>query len=282
MLDAATEGGKINVGRAKRGFLLYDAGNAQERGAYKEPFADLVDGKLTAVASGIRAAASRLPQVTEANDAAKAAARKVLDAYEAKMTKTDDDSGQRRFARLGYAALSRNLDNVAELCFHMDNLERCYGRCMREAEVENDGSEIPGRMRSWLNDGHRILGDMAGEETQEHIDGTQADPYGAYGDRAIEAAVSRAFKSLGIVRVGKKISAETRGRIKKAHGHAQAAVNSLSEILDEGDDEDNPDGSTDDDPKFPRAPQAQSSREGGKARRSGFDPLSSGGGAGDA
>jgi HK97 family phage prohead protease len=101
MLDAATEGGKLNVAKARRGFLLYDAGNAGERGSYKEPFADLIDSKLTAVASGIRAAASRLPQVDGASDEAKASARKVIDHYEGQMTKegghaASEDDGARR------------------------------------------------------------------------------------------------------------------------------------------------------------------------------------------
>lgn len=249
MLDAATENGKINVARARRGFLLYDSGNAQERGAYKEPFADLIGGKLTAVASGIRAAASRLPQVEGASEAAKASARKVLDAYEKKMHKTDDGDTERSFSRLAKAALERDLGHVAELCYHMGNLERCYSRCVREAEIEDDGSEIPGRMRGWLDDGHRILSDMAGEETQEHIDGTQADAYSVHDSaRAIENAVSRALAALGVVRIGKKISAETRGRIRKAHAHATAAVDQLSELLADGDDDNaNPDDGTGDD-----------------------------------
>jgi len=249
MLDAATEAGKINVAKAKRGFLLYDASNAEERGSYKEPFADILDGKLTAIASGIRAAASRLPQVEGASDEAKAAARAVIDHYEGQMTKEGghaSSDGERRFARLAQAALRRDLMNVAELCWHMDNLESCYQRCMREAEIEGDGSPIPGRMRDWLNDGHRILADMAGEETQEQIDGTQGGQGGDDAYRLIEAAIARALHTVGIVRVGKTISAATRGRIRKAHDHAKAAVDTLSGMLDDADNAD-PEGDLDDD-----------------------------------
>ncbi|HVJ31654.1 MAG TPA: HK97 family phage prohead protease [Terriglobia bacterium] len=85
MLDAATDAdGKIDAGKAKRGFLIYDAANPNLRGSYKEPFADIMGGELKAVAGGIRAAASRLPQ-TDAPADARDAARAVLDAYEAKI-----------------------------------------------------------------------------------------------------------------------------------------------------------------------------------------------------
>lgn len=85
MLDAAGIGGKNpRPEQAKRGFLLYDAANADLRGSYKLPFADLVDGKLTAFASGIRAAASRLPQ-TDAPARERDRARQILDDYERRM-----------------------------------------------------------------------------------------------------------------------------------------------------------------------------------------------------
>jgi HK97 family phage prohead protease len=85
MLDAATDSdGKIDMGKAKRGFLIYDAANPNLRGSYKEPFADLIGGELKAVKGGIDAAASRLPQ-TDAPADVRESARAVLDAYEAKI-----------------------------------------------------------------------------------------------------------------------------------------------------------------------------------------------------
>ena len=89
MLDAAGIGGahpKPDI--AKRGFLLYDAANANLRGSYKLPFADKIGGKLTAHASGIRAAASRLPQ-TDAPEREKQRARQIIDHYEARMAEEE-------------------------------------------------------------------------------------------------------------------------------------------------------------------------------------------------
>ena len=99
MLDAAGIGGahpRTEV--AKRGFLLYDAANPGLRGSYKLPFADKIDGRLTAHASGIRAAASRLPQ-TDAPERERQRARQVLDHYEARMEKKGADAGPATLAR---------------------------------------------------------------------------------------------------------------------------------------------------------------------------------------
>src|SRR5215471_964186 len=89
MLDKANigvdndNGGQPNL--AKRGFLIYDAANGDLRGSYSCPFADFIDGTLKAIPSGLRAAASRLPQVTDVSQATKDRARGVLDAYFGRM-----------------------------------------------------------------------------------------------------------------------------------------------------------------------------------------------------
>ena len=75
----------------RKGFLVYDAADPSKKGSYKLPFAKVVDGRLTAMPSGIRAAASRLPQ-TDCSADAKDKARAVIDHYEEKM-KPDDGKG---------------------------------------------------------------------------------------------------------------------------------------------------------------------------------------------
>ena len=66
--------------KARKAFLAYDADDANQRGAYKLPFADVRDGELVAITGGLRAAASRLPQ-TDIPESTKEEARKVLDKY---------------------------------------------------------------------------------------------------------------------------------------------------------------------------------------------------------
>ncbi len=86
MLEAAGfNGNSPDPARAKRGFLVWDHHNPNLKGSYKLPFADVVDGALTAIKGGLDAAASRLPQTDIPTDV-KARARDVLDAYEKRMS----------------------------------------------------------------------------------------------------------------------------------------------------------------------------------------------------
>lgn len=85
LLDAAGFTGEHpDADKARRGFLVYDKGNPTLKGSYKLPFADMVGGELKAVAGGIDAAASRLPQTDVPQDVMDAS-RKLLDEYEARM-----------------------------------------------------------------------------------------------------------------------------------------------------------------------------------------------------
>jgi phage head maturation protease len=70
--------------KARRAFLAYDSSNAEERGAYKLPFADVIDGELHAISSGIHAAASRLDS-TKIPSSVKESAQAVLDHYRSQL-----------------------------------------------------------------------------------------------------------------------------------------------------------------------------------------------------
>lgn len=85
MLAAAGfNGDSPNINMASRGFLAFDSGNPKLKGSYKLPFADIVGGSLHAMASGLRAAASRLPQTSIPSDVM-ARARAVIDHYQSRM-----------------------------------------------------------------------------------------------------------------------------------------------------------------------------------------------------
>ena len=115
MLDAAGIGGdNPRPAVAKRGFLLYDAVNPNLRGSYKLPFADKIDGKLTAIAAGIRAAASRLPQ-TDAPEREKQRARQIIDYYEQRMAADDKKNGtDGRAAVLPGVSMAHRLPYLAQ------------------------------------------------------------------------------------------------------------------------------------------------------------------------
>ena len=75
---------KPDTGFARKAFLAYDAADPTKKGSYKLPFAKIEGGRLTAIPSGIRAAASRLPG-TDIPDEVRAKGRAVLDHYEEAM-----------------------------------------------------------------------------------------------------------------------------------------------------------------------------------------------------
>ena len=247
MLDAASKDNSIGAD-AKRGFLIYDAANADLRGSYKEPFADLVDGKLTAIAGGIRAAASRLPDVGGASDEVKAEARKVLDGYEAKMKSSKDDRAAKAAATraLGKDLRQRGLGELSQLCDLLSYAEYVYDSICREADDEGDGSPIPDRLAAWLDEGNLIIAAMADEETQENLKGAAADE--------IERAVRRALADAGFTRSGKVLSEENERCLRSAHDHMETARCLVRSVIDKNGkepDDENPeesdtDGDTDD------------------------------------
>lgn len=93
MLDAAGfNGNSPNVTEARAGFLAYDAGDPKKKGSYKLPFADIIDGKKTAMRSGLDAAAQRLSG-TDIPQSVKDEAQAVIDHYKPKDSKDDSKSG---------------------------------------------------------------------------------------------------------------------------------------------------------------------------------------------
>lgn len=64
----------------RRAFLVYESESPELKDSYHLPFADVIDGELKAIPSGLRAAASRLPQ-TDAPQEVLDGARGVLNGY---------------------------------------------------------------------------------------------------------------------------------------------------------------------------------------------------------
>lgn len=81
---ASNADGEVVLSKARRAFLIVDAANDQLVASYKEGFADIVDGELVAISSGLSAARARLGQVKGVPDDVIEAAQATLDAYKAK------------------------------------------------------------------------------------------------------------------------------------------------------------------------------------------------------
>lgn len=79
--DAGFDGDSPDVAKAARGFLIHDAANPILRSSYKLPFADIVDGELKAIKSGVVAAQARLSQAGAPEDVLEEA-KDIADEYE--------------------------------------------------------------------------------------------------------------------------------------------------------------------------------------------------------
>ena len=219
--DAGFDGDHPDTAKAARAFLFHDSAHPTLKGSYKEPFADIVGGELKAVAGGLHAAASRLDG-TDVPDSVKAKGKAVLDAYDARTTTAKAVPDYRRVAK-DYR--KRGLDECADFCMVLEYADMICSRVEREAANEGDGSTNPVRFRAWVDDGNRLLASMATEETGENINGTQGSPWGppkAFAD-AVERAVRGALAKAGVVKSGRRISADNEEKLRAAHDHIKSA-----------------------------------------------------------
>ena len=176
------DGDKPDLGKAKKAFLAYDASNPKLKGSYKLPFAKIADGRMVAVAAGIRAAASRLPN-TDIPDDVKNSARAVIDEYEGKMTKKKD----------GRALVTkRGLYEISWLCSIMADLN--YLKLSIDAEEEHEGdvdSPNPENMLAVVQALAETLTEMLPEELEEMLTRLLA---AADGERSLKAFRASAGK----------------------------------------------------------------------------------------
>jgi hypothetical protein len=191
---AGFDGDTPDPAKARGAFLFYDASAPEMKGSYKEPFADIIDGELTAVRAGLDAAASRL-DATDVPDDVKADAKAVLESY-----KSDDSRAAALVPfvpkpRAGGAAV-RGLYEVAWLAQSIAELDYLQWCVQMEAEYEGDGSTLPAKLLAILKDAGAALVAMTQEEVDEMIAerpaldvDVMADDEGLRGAAAICAAV---------------------------------------------------------------------------------------------
>jgi hypothetical protein len=266
------DGDKPDVSFAKKGFLVFDSSAPDKKGSYKLPFAKVIDGRLTALASGIKAAASRLPQ-TDIPGEVRDEARKVIDHYEGQMTKGKDEE---RKAKL--QAFKRDLGHVAWLAFLLSDLDFINEMVEWEAAIEEDDSPIPAQLAAVKKELGAILVAMAGEEVNEMVAGEDEDDLVIPADgspRAKRAALAylrklsavaagslaaaiRQYlagradiiivgdKEVPLVRAGKVLSKKNADTLKEAHGHITRGCDMVRGVLEEADGSDGGDAVAED------------------------------------
>ena len=246
------DGDKPNTALARKAFLFYDASKPKLKGSYKEPFAKMSGGRLTAVAAGIRAAASRLPG-TDVPDDLKKSARAVIDHYEAKMK--DDGKGllapvakQIEYGKNGKIKI-KGLYECAELARVLMNLGFIHQTSVWEQEAEQDASKLPEMLATILTDCAAALVAMTQEETAELLAGHGIEifpfdeDYVAAGATPQIKALRAAFRKAGrvlsqenmehLAEIGKCLKGMTECHEKAAELHDYLHDN-LVDMMDHG------------------------------------------------
>ena len=227
---AGFDGDAPDLAFARKGFLAYDSANPKLKGSYKEPFAKMVDGRLTAMPAGIRAAASRLPQADLPDEVAKKA-RAVVDHYEAKMK---DKGAAAPVVKTGL--VTKDLWDVACLAEILQRLGWAHGAAEFEAEIERDDSKVPAMLASALRELAAAFEAMASEEARELLAG-----HGVELDEgeAVEAGAAapklKVWRSLR-AKAGRAISQANQDLIDKAISHLDQAADCHVKAADSHDD----------------------------------------------
>lgn len=241
--DAGFDGDKPDSEKARRGFLVYDAAKPDERGSYKEPFADIIDGELKATSAGIRATASRLPE-TDVPESVREDARGVLDNYEER-AKSD---GAKRAALIAKMRGLYEVGWLAQLLCELAWLQECVEF---EAAIEEDGSQVPAQLAAVVKALGQVLLDMTPEEVAELLADGAGERAMTNGQRAIRAiaALTRAAGSTKdtltlritadtrevieqLARAGRVISAENERCLREAHEHLTRGCDMVRGLID--------------------------------------------------
>lgn len=219
---AAFDGEDPDSSFARKGFLAYDSANTDLKGSYKLPFAKVIDGRLTAFASGIRAAASRLPQADLPDDVA-TKARAVIDHYEAEMT---DKAAVTPKTKDATPFKIKGLYDLAQFAYLLEQLGWIKDCAEWEAAIEEDGSALPAMLGDLLTQAGAAFLAMAKEEVAELVGGEDADLGGlpeedvaivtAGKTPAIQKYRAALVKTKAVIKAGRKLSASTVQIIKDA------------------------------------------------------------------
>jgi hypothetical protein len=217
---------------ARKGFLAYDAGNADFRDSYIAPFAKMVDGRLSVTKSGLKAASSWLKTASLPEDVT-AKARAVIEHYEAKMT---NKTAPKSILKAGTPIKVKGLYQVAELASIFMNLAWLQDSVEWEAAYEEDGSQLPAQLAAIMHSVADALLAMTAEEVAEVLadlspqdNGDVAKGICAAGAKPIVKAIIAAH-----LKAGRKLSADSITTLQEACKAIKGGHDMISGMLDDG------------------------------------------------
>lgn len=218
-----------DVNFARKGFLAYDSANPRLKSAYKQPFATIVDGRLTAMPAGIRAA-SLAPRADLPPEAAEKA-RAVVDHYEAEMK----DKGLAPGVKTGFVV--KDLWDVSCIAQLLMQLGWAHSSSAWEAEIEGDGSKVPAMLAEALRQLAAAFEAMAAEEVAELLAGRGLE---AAEDADVVEAGAPSYKLKAwratFAKAGRAISQANQDLIDQAMAHLDQAADCHVKAADSHDD----------------------------------------------
>jgi len=230
-------GDDFDPSKARKAFLAYNAAKPKERGSYKLPIAHVVDGRLKVPKGAIRAAASRLSQ-TDIPEGVKESAQAVIKHYEEKAGMGEKDRAivakhTRALERAPKVpTLKRGLCEVACLAYQLQQLGYAHECAEWEAELEGDGSAVPGMLGEALVALGKAFIAMANEEATELLEDKDLEldeEEIVVEERSYVAAAqtsrSRAWRyGIALARAGRALSASNEKKLDEAAGHLDRAM----------------------------------------------------------
>ncbi|MEJ0093393.1 MAG: hypothetical protein WDN46_08140 [Methylocella sp.] len=230
---AGFDGDNPDVAWARKGFLAYDDANPRLKSSYRLPFADVIDGRLTAIKDA--ADADDMIGAEVPSEVLKKA-RAVLDDYEAKMKDGKNAPASKTKA---IKPKIKGLYDVACLARLLGELGCLQDSSVWEAEWEQDGSKVPAMLADALQSLADVFLAMTAEETAELLAGRDVEviPVDLASDDSLTDATKRmraAFR-----KSGRMLSAENAKCLEKAMdcmskaaGHIETACGHVKDIQD--------------------------------------------------
>jgi phage head maturation protease len=254
------DGDDADTGFARKGFLVYDAGHADDVASYQVPFAKLFDGRLMVTRESIAGAAEKLKSINLPDDVADKA-RAVLSHYEGEMSKTKDAGDiatkqQRFFA-------SKDLYDASSLASVVQTLVSLANWADWERESEGDDSKLPEMLAAIARDAGAALVAMTAEEVAELIARLSNLP--TEQKSFIEAGKSPAVKALRLAaastKAGRKFSAANQKSMEDACKSILAGHDAIKAMFDDTDSGDEPDAETDTEKALPTGVLSERERD---------------------
>lgn len=218
---------------ARKGFLIYDAGNAGETKSYRIPFAKLIDGRLTVTPESIAGANTALKQLDLPDDVAEKA-RAVLTHYEGEMKKDKAITATK-------AIKIKSLYDVAQLAYLLQELGYIQSCAIWEADYEGDESNVPALLLEAMREAGNALvamtleeiGELLGEEIiVEASKGLSVETLGKI--KALKSPIAKAF-AIARAKAGRKFSAATQKSMEDACKSILGGHDAIKSLLNDVD-----------------------------------------------